>query len=70
MEAFQADEHTLLLYHFDEGQGDVATDAGRFGYHGQVRGATWAPGRFGKSLRFNGKSDCVFRDLTPAIADL
>ena len=36
-----ADEHTSALYHFDEGQGDVLTDASGNGHHGKIKGATW-----------------------------
>lgn len=67
---FVADEHTLLLYHFDEGEGSVTRDASRYGYHGEVRGAKWAEGKFGKALRFNGKDACVFRKTTEAIREL
>ena len=41
---FIPDEHTLALYHFDEGQGDVLTDASGNGHHGKIVGATWVPG--------------------------
>ena len=61
------DEHTLLLYHFDEGQGTVAKDSSGHGYDGEVRGAQWVLGRFGKALRFDGVRDSVFRRSLPAI---
>jgi len=67
---FEPDEHTLLLYHLDEGEGLVARDAGRFGYDGEVQGATWAAGRFGGGLRFDGRRASVFRKLTEAIVGL
>lgn len=67
---FEADEHTLLLYHLDEGEGLLAHDASGNDYHGQVQGATWAPGKFGGALRFDGKSAAVFREATPAIVGL
>lgn len=67
---FVPDDHTLLLYHFDDGQGTVAKDAGKGGYDGDVQGAQWADGRFGKALRFNGKGDRVFRQATEAFAGL
>jgi len=67
---FQPDQHTLLLYHFDEGQGTIVKDAGGHGYDGQVRGARWVAGKFGGALEFDGRDDCVFRELTEAIRDL
>jgi hypothetical protein len=38
---FEADEHTLALYHFDEGQGDVLKDFSGNGHHGKIYGARW-----------------------------
>jgi hypothetical protein len=70
LEPFQADQHALLLYHFDEGQGKVAKDASGHGYDGQVQGAQWCPGKFGKALDFDGKDDSVYRAVTEAIRDL
>ncbi len=67
---FEPDDHTLLLYHFDEGQGLTTKDASRYGYDGEVRGAQWEDGRFGKALSFDGKDDSVYRQLTPAIQNL
>nr|MCU0981569.1 LamG domain-containing protein [Pirellulaceae bacterium] len=70
LEPFPPDEQTLLLYHFDEGQGAVAKDASRYGYDGEVLGAQWTEGRFGKALHFDGVDDCVFRKVTSAIEGL
>lgn len=70
LEPFQPDDHTLILYHFDEGQGGVAKDAGRFGLDGEIRGAQWTDGRFGKALQFDGQDDSVFRQATGAIEGL
>lgn len=67
---FEPDAHTLLLYHFDDGQGTLAKDASGHGYDGQVRGARWAAGKYGGALEFDGCDDCVFRELTEAIRDL
>ncbi len=36
-----ADEDTLALYHFDEGEGDVLRDASGHGHHGTIHGALW-----------------------------
>ncbi|MCA9089974.1 MAG: SUMF1/EgtB/PvdO family nonheme iron enzyme [Planctomycetaceae bacterium] len=38
---FSPDEHTLALYHFDEGTGDVLKDASGNGYDGKIFGAKW-----------------------------
>jgi len=67
---FQSDEHTLLLYHFDEGRGDVVKDSGPGGYDGALRGPKWVPGRFGTALWFDGKDDSVFREVPQAIQKL
>ncbi len=37
----ETDEHTLALYHFDEGSGDVLKDSSGNGHHGKIVGATW-----------------------------
>ncbi|MGO8752988.1 MAG: LamG-like jellyroll fold domain-containing protein, partial [Thermoguttaceae bacterium] len=70
LEPFRPDGHTLLLYHFDEGQGSVAKDASGHGYDGEIHGAQWVEGRFGKALRLNGIDGCVFRRDTKAIEGL
>ncbi len=67
---FETDEHTLLLYHFDEGEGPCAKDSSGHGYDGQIQGAQWSAGRFGSALRFDGVDDCVFRETTEAIRGL
>ena len=64
------DEHTLLLYHFDEGQGNVAKDSGPHGFDGEIQGAEFVDGRYGTALRFNGTDQCVFRRTTEAIHEL
>ncbi|MBL6707195.1 MAG: PD40 domain-containing protein [Planctomycetaceae bacterium] len=35
------DEHTLALFHFDEGEGDRLIDSSGNKHHGQIHGATW-----------------------------
>lgn len=37
----EADEHTLTLYHFDEGEGDVLKDSSSNGHDGKIIGAKW-----------------------------
>lgn len=36
-----SDSHTLGLYHFDEGAGEVLKDASSHGHHGTILGAEW-----------------------------
>ena len=38
---FQPDEHTLALYHFDEGAGEILKDASDNGHDGKIFGAKW-----------------------------
>ncbi|MFM9960236.1 MAG: SUMF1/EgtB/PvdO family nonheme iron enzyme [Planctomycetaceae bacterium] len=38
---FVADQHTLALYHFDEGSGTKLKDSSGNGHHGQIVGAKW-----------------------------
>lgn len=38
---FVLDEHTLALYHFDDGQGDILKDSSGNAHHGQIVGAKW-----------------------------
>ncbi|MDA0917753.1 MAG: hypothetical protein O2945_01655 [Planctomycetota bacterium] len=38
---FTPDEHTVVLYHFDEGFGAVANDASGNGHSGTINAATW-----------------------------
>ncbi len=42
-ERFEPDEHTLALYHFDEGEGETLFDSSGNGHHGEIHGATWVP---------------------------
>ena len=50
----------LAHYRFDKRTGLGATDASAREHHGQlVNGATWAPGRFGAAMQFDGMDDYV-----------
>ncbi len=51
-EAPSADEGTVLLWHFDEGEGEVAADASERGLDGAITGAEWVEGRFGHALQW------------------
>jgi hypothetical protein len=39
---FEPDEHTLALYHFDEGTGESVKDSSGHNRHGRITGAKWA----------------------------
>ncbi|NPV47205.1 MAG: hypothetical protein HPY69_09620 [Armatimonadetes bacterium] len=67
---FAPDEHTLLLYHFDEGEGTVAHDASGRGQDGLLKGAQWAKGKFGGGLWFDGTDDSVFLEHPDALRNL
>jgi len=55
-----ADDHTVVLLHFDEGEGPVAHDASRFKNHGAIKGgAKYVDGKFGKALQFDGYNQAV-----------
>jgi len=38
---FEPDEHTMALYHFDQGTGDALHDSSGNGHHGKIVGAKW-----------------------------
>lgn len=40
---FEADDNTLALYHFDEGQGTIAHDSSGNGHDGTIVNAKWVP---------------------------
>ena len=49
----------VAAYAFDEGAGATAVDATGAGQNGAVVGATWATGRYGGALSFDGTNDYV-----------
>jgi Concanavalin A-like lectin/glucanases superfamily len=57
----------VAAYAFDAGSGNTAADSSGQGNDGEIRGPTWAPGRHGKGLRFNGGASVV---MVPASASL
>jgi len=57
--ALAAEPQTVLLLHFDEGQGAQALDSGPHKLHGRVAKAKWVDGRFGKALEFDGQDAFV-----------
>jgi hypothetical protein len=60
--AARADPPPLSLvaaYAFDEGAGSIANDSSGNGHFGEISGATWASGRYGGALSFNGTNASV-----------
>ena len=49
----------VAAYGFEDTAGTIARDASGSGNHGTIRGATRAPGRFGRALSFDGVNDVV-----------
>jgi hypothetical protein len=49
----------IAAYPFDAGSGRTAVDASGEGNTGEIRGATWVAGRFGRALRFDGVDSVV-----------
>ena len=47
------------MWLFDEGKGGVATDSSGNGNDGEIHGAKWVDGKFGKALEFDGASNWV-----------
>ncbi|GAA4102115.1 hypothetical protein GCM10022248_88630 [Nonomuraea soli] len=49
----------MAAYGMNEGAGSAVQDLSGKGNHGTITGATWADGRYGKSLRFDGGTSVV-----------
>ncbi|MCK4623801.1 MAG: heparinase II/III family protein [Phycisphaerae bacterium] len=49
----------VACWRFEEGKGDRLLDTSGRGNHGTIRGATWAKGRVGGGLKFDGVDDYV-----------
>ena len=49
----------VAAYSFDDGAGTIAGDASGNGRQGTIAGATWATGKFGSALSFDGAGDRV-----------
>jgi hypothetical protein len=47
------------LWLFDEGSGNVAKDLSGNDHHGEILGAKWVSGKYGKALEFDGVDDDV-----------
>src|SRR5262245_6948365 len=49
----------VAAFNFDEAAGSVLRDLSGNGNHGTITRATWAPGKFGSALAFNGTNAMV-----------
>jgi hypothetical protein len=56
--ALAVDPNLVAWYSFDEGSGAVAHDSAH-GYNGTINGATWAAGKVGGALSFDGVNDYI-----------
>jgi hypothetical protein len=52
----------VAYWSFDEGSGDVAEDGSGNGNNGEINGADWVDGKFGKALEFDGSYVLVPND--------
>ncbi len=52
-------ENITAMWLFDEGEGTVVTDSSDQENEGNIHGATWVDGKFGKALEFDGTDDWV-----------
>ena len=57
--ASESADSLALLYSFDARSGNTVRDLSGRGHHGTAFGATWAEGRYGRALRFDGVDDYV-----------
>ena len=52
-------ENITGMWLFNEGDGAVAADSSNYGNDGEIHGATWVDGKFGKALEFDGVDNWV-----------
>jgi len=53
------DAHTVALWHFDEGHGDILHDASPYHNDGEIHNCRWVPGKFSSALHFDGLTSYV-----------
>lgn len=62
------DSKTIMgMWLFDEGKGNKATDASEQGNDGEIHGAKWVNGKFGKALEFDGVDNWVEVPHSPTV---
>ena len=61
------DERTIGLWHFNEGQGNQTEDSSPYNNLGEIHGASWINGKFGKALHFDGLDDYIVIPSSPSL---
>lgn len=60
---FAQDEHTVLLYTFETGKGDIAKDLSEYGNDGKLMGTKWGEGKTRGGLEFGGNGPRDFIEV-------
>ena len=60
-------KNIMGMWLFDEGKGDIATDSSDQGNDGEIHGAKWVDGKFGKALEFDGVDNWVEVPHSPTV---
>lgn len=56
----QADDTLVLSLSFDEGKGEIVSDASEYGNNGTIKGdVAWVAGKYGSALSFDGQSGFI-----------
>jgi len=61
------DDSCVLYLPMNEGAGSVVYDHSRYGNNGQIIGANWTQGKFGKALSFDGIDDYCYDEATEVL---
>lgn len=60
-------KNIMGMWLFDEGKGNTATDSSEQGNDGEIHGAKWVDGKFGKALEFDGVANWVEVPHSPTV---